>query len=138
MFWPATSSESWFAIRPVSAVCRPWSEGMPIALRLQVEHVQVRCRAATRRRARFDAARVVERRAIELERPHQVIEEGQFDLHQRAVEHVFALQLVQETAQLRAARERLRAAGLVHQRGKACHGYGLGRYAEPRAATVQQ
>ena len=49
-------------------------------------------------------ARVIAvRRAIQRERLHQVVEEGELDLHQRAVAGVLAAQLVQQAAQPRAA-----------------------------------
>ena len=68
-------------------------------LGVQVQDVQGAVRARPRD-GRGGAVGVVAVDPVEREYPHQVVEKAQFDLHQRAVAGVLALQLAQQALQL--------------------------------------
>src|SRR5580704_8972032 len=102
MLLPVVSSAVCSAIRPLSAVWSPCSVGIVIALGLQVEYVQ-RAVGTRPRDGLGGAVGVVAVDAVEREHPHQVVEEAQFDLHQRAVARVLALGLMEQASQLGAA-----------------------------------
>src|SRR5579875_1505251 len=99
MLLPVVSSAVCSATRPLSAVCSPCNVGIDIASGLQVEYVEAAVRAPARDRPGA-AVRVVAGDAVEREHAHQVVEEAELDLHQRAVARVLALELVQQSAEL--------------------------------------
>src|ERR1700728_34412 len=97
MLLPVTSSAACSAISPLSAVCSPCRVGIDIGSGVQVEDVQVAARArACDWRGRSVGVVAVD--SVECENAHQVVEEAEFDLHQRAVAGVLALQLSEQTA----------------------------------------
>src|ERR1700733_1903314 len=103
MFWPVVSIAICAASRPLSAVCRPRYVGIVIAR----SHRQVEDAVAGDVRGRGGqpvTTGVVALVAAEAGELQEVIEEGQFLAHQRAVDVVLALNLLEQTAKLRAAR----------------------------------
>src|SRR5580700_666938 len=102
MLLPVVSSAVCSAIRPLSAVWSPCSVGIVIALGVQVEDVQGAVWARPRN-GLGGAVGVVAVDPVEREHPHQVVEEAEFDLHQRAVASVLALELMEQSSQLGAA-----------------------------------
>src|SRR5271163_15418 len=75
---------------------------------------------------------------VQRERLHQVIQEGELDLHERPVAGVLALQLVDEAAQLGAAQLGEFSPSRVHRLAQERQGYEPGGHPEARAGAFEQ
>ncbi len=91
--------------------------GERLRLRREVEHAQRAVASGTRAGGGGAAGVVAMHAGVERQRLHEVVEEGELDLHQRAVAGVFAAELLEQAAQLRGALGgKLRAGGVEQHR----------------------
>ena len=138
MFWPVVSIAACAASRPLSAVCSPMKLGIVIPFSTS----RSRTRWPVRRRpwsGQPVAAGVVALVAGEADELEEMIEERQLLAHQRAVDVVLALDLLEQPAQFGAAGVRgVRRIG-VHQRlEQRDRDPTPGFDAQPRAGALEQ
>src|SRR5215212_4213388 len=134
MLWPVTSIARWWASSPRRDCWRPKKvEICVIALGLQVQDAVLGGGGVRRGRLR-----AVARLRLVADQAHQVVQERELLAHERAVDAVFAGDLLEQAAQLGAALARGGGLERRHQRGQGLERDRGGRDAQALAGAGQQ